>query len=80
MTITATVRDTESGVRISPAATATTLLGSKLTLKSSTWDPASGRYTATFALPVLSGTLTYTVTATDGAGNTGQGTATTLLR
>ena len=80
VTIIATVRDTESGVSSAPTATATTLQGSTLMLKSWTWDPASGRYTATFALPLVSGTVTYTVTAKDDAGNRGSGSATTLLR
>jgi hypothetical protein len=80
VTITATVSDSGSGVVDKPVAQAVTLTGQSLTLVAKTWDAATGIYTATFQLPLLSATITYTVTATDVAGNVGRGTATTILQ
>jgi hypothetical protein len=80
VTITATVSDNGSGVVDKPVAQAVTLTGQSLTLLAKTWDASTGIYTATFELPLLSATITYTVTATDEVGNAGQGSATTLLQ
>jgi len=80
VTITATVSDSGSGVVDKPVAQAVTLTGQSLALIAKTWDASTGTYTATFQLPLLSATITYTVTATDVAGNVGRGTATTLLQ
>jgi hypothetical protein len=74
------VSDSGSGVNDRPVAQAVTLTGTSLNLVSKSWDANTGIYTATFELPLISATITYTVTATDEAGNAGQGSATTLLQ
>lgn len=79
VTITAQVSDTGSGVSDAPTADAN-VNGSGMSLRSSSWDAATGRYTAVFAIDRTDGPIVFTVRAKDRSGNEGAGSATTQLQ
>ncbi len=64
--------------RDEPDATAD-VRGSGMSRESSSWDPASGRYGATFVIDRTDGPIVFTVVAKDRAGNEARGTAITQV-
>lgn len=78
VTISAAIQDSGTGVAAAPEATAD-VRGSGMALLGTSWDPATGQFTATFSIDRTDGPIVFTVTAVDRAGNQGSGTATTQI-